>query len=150
MMFQASVIRRDKYWECGGLPADMRTREDTLMFYKLGLLYPCCAVAGCGTVMMDDGRMRLTRVMDSSSMEFALATVRLFTELRSVGRSVDGRLRSIITDGLSEATFSLARVSHRHGIYSGAVQALLRSAFISPRAFRRCLFRSLRRRTRRE
>jgi glycosyltransferase involved in cell wall biosynthesis len=144
MMFQASVIRRDKYWECGGLPEDMRTREDTLMFYKLGLLYPCCAVAGCGTVMMDDGTMRLTRVMDSTSTEFAVATVRLFTELRSIGRSVDRSSRRIITDGLSEASFSLGRVSLEHGIYIGAVRALVRSAFISPRAFRRCLFRSLR------
>ena len=150
MMFQASVIRREKYWECGGLPADMRTREDTLMFYKLGLLYPCCAVAGCGTVMMDDGTVRLTRVMDLRSMEFCLATVRLFTELRSVGRSVDRSVRRVITDGLSEASFSLARVSLEHGVYLGAVRAFVRSAFISPRAFRRCLFRSRRRRTRGE
>jgi glycosyltransferase involved in cell wall biosynthesis len=71
MMFQASVIRKNTYWECGGLPPQMRTREDTLMFYRLGLRYPCCAVAGCATVMMHDGTMRLTDVMDSTSMEFA-------------------------------------------------------------------------------
>jgi glycosyltransferase involved in cell wall biosynthesis len=150
MMFQASVIRRDKYWECGGLPADMRTREDTLMFYKLGLLYPCCAVAGCGTVMMDDAAMRLTCVMDLRSMEFCRATVRLFTELRSIRRSVDRGLRRIITDGLSEANFSLGRVSLEQGIYIGAVRALMCSAFISPRAFRRCLFRSWHRHPRRQ
>jgi len=150
MMFQASVIRRDKYWECGGLPPHMRTREDTLMFYKLGLLYPCCAVAGCGTVMMHDGAMRLTEVMDSTSMEFAHATVRLFTELLSIGRLVDRRLRTIINDGLSNATFALARASYHHRMYISAVRALLRSALISPTAFRRCLFQSLRRRTRRE
>jgi len=145
MMFQASVIRRDKYWECGGLPPHMRTREDTLMFYKLGLLYPCCAVRGCGTVMMHDGTMRLTEVMDSRSMEFALATVRIFTELLSIGRLVDGRRRRVINDGLSNASFSLARASYHHEAYIGAVRALLRSAWISPNAFRRCLVQSLRR-----
>jgi glycosyltransferase involved in cell wall biosynthesis len=146
MMFQASVIRRDKYWECGGLPLHMRTREDTLMFYKLGLLYPCCAVGGCGTVMMHDGAMRLTEVMDSTSMEFALATVRVFRELLSIRRLVDGHWRSVINDSLTYATFSLARASYHHGAYIGAVRALLRSALISPSAFRRCLFQSLRRR----
>ena len=148
MMFQASVIRRDAYWEVGGLPLHMRTREDTLMFYRLGLLYPCCAVAGCGTVMMDDGTMRLTEVMDFTSMEFAHATVRLFSELLSTGGALDRRLRTTINDELSGATFSLARVSYHHGFYLGAVRALLESAMISPSTFRRCLFQSLRRRAR--
>jgi glycosyltransferase involved in cell wall biosynthesis len=148
MMFQASVIRRATYWEVGGLPPHMRTREDTLMFYKLGLLYPCCAVAGCGTVMMDDGAMRLTEVMDSTSIAFAHATVMLFKELLSTGKSLDRHSRSTINDGLSGATFSLARVSYHHGFYLGAVRALLQSALISPNTFRRCLFQSLRRRAR--
>ena len=87
MMFQASVIRRDAYWEIGGLPPHMRTREDTLMFYRLGLRYPCCAVAGCGTVMMDDGTMRLTEVMDSTSIAFAHATVR-FIQRAALHRQV--------------------------------------------------------------
>jgi glycosyltransferase involved in cell wall biosynthesis len=148
MMFQASVINRETYWKCGGLPPHMRTREDTLMFYKLGLLYPCCAVAGCGTVMMHDGGIRLTEVMDSTSMEFAHATVKLFTELRFTDTVRDRRLRSIITDELSNANFSLARASYHHRMYLGAVRALLRAALISPRAFRKCVFPSLRRRTR--
>ena len=148
MMFQASVIRRDAYWEIGGLPPHMRTREDTLMFYRLGLRYPCCAVAGCGTVMMDDGAMRLTEVMHSTSMEFAHASVRLFSELLSTGGTLDRHSRRIINDGLSGANFSLARVSYHHGFYLGAVRALLQSALISPNTFRRCLFQSLRRRAR--
>ena len=54
MMLQASVLSRRVYWEVGGLPEQLRTREDTLLFFKLGLLYPACAVSGCGTVMTSE------------------------------------------------------------------------------------------------
>jgi glycosyltransferase involved in cell wall biosynthesis len=62
MFLQASVIRREKYLEMGGLPKALVTREDTFLFHRLCLLYPACAVAGCGATMSSDGdeSVRLT------------------------------------------------------------------------------------------
>lgn len=62
MFLQASVIRRENYLERGGLPKALVTREDTFLFYRLCLLYPACAVAGCGAAMSSDGdeSVRLT------------------------------------------------------------------------------------------
>src|SRR5260370_33835366 len=51
MMLQASVVSRRTYLEIGGLAEQLRTREDTLLFFKLALLHPACAVAGCGNAM---------------------------------------------------------------------------------------------------
>jgi hypothetical protein len=54
MMLQASVISRRTYFEIGCLAEELRTRKDTLLFFKLALLHPAYAVAGCGTVMHSD------------------------------------------------------------------------------------------------
>src|SRR5437667_303619 len=72
---------REAEFELGGLPEQLRTREDTLLFFKLALLYPACAVSGCGTIMNSDDRIRLTQIYDGQTLVYCQATVFLFNEL---------------------------------------------------------------------
>ncbi|HMA54080.1 MAG TPA: glycosyltransferase family A protein, partial [Acidobacteriota bacterium] len=81
MLLQASLIRRSGYWDVGGLPPDLRTREDTLLFFKLGLRFPACAVAGRGTIMTSDDARRLTREIASADSAYWQATLRIYRAL---------------------------------------------------------------------
>jgi hypothetical protein len=146
MMLQASVIRKDRYLETGGLPVDLKTREDTLLFFKLGLLFPACAVCGCGTVMMDDGNGRLTEEFNGNSVEYSLATVTLFEEVAALAKLLHHRKHKMLVEELSYAHFGLGRASGRRGMYLDAVRAILLSALTNQRVFRRCLQDSFKKR----
>ncbi len=50
-MLQSSVIGRDAFLEAGPLNERLTVREDTFLFFRLGIGGAACAVAGIGTVM---------------------------------------------------------------------------------------------------
>ncbi|HUA68255.1 MAG TPA: oligosaccharide flippase family protein [Candidatus Saccharimonadales bacterium] len=131
-MFQASVIRRDKYLECGGLPDKLQTREDTLLFFKFGLLYPACSVAGCGTVMTSDGGESLTQKIDSESAAHARASIHIFKNLLWFGEIMNNRQRKLIAEALSDAHFALARACMREKLFGRCLQSVLHSGIVSP------------------
>lgn len=139
----ASVIRGDYYRECGGLPEEMRTREDTLLFFKLGLMYPLCAVTGCGAVVMGDGGNQLTKTMDEWSIEYARASVLLYESLAQMRSFVHGRRKLMIARSLSAAHFSLARANFRQKFYGSCFQSILRSGVTSPQICVRTAMESL-------
>lgn len=98
MMLQSSVIRRESFVETGGIPEKLVTREDTFLFYKLCLLYPACAVSGCGAAMSSDGNKsaRLTAAFDGSTNKYHECTKLLFQELlRSSDKMSPTHLKSI-------------------------------------------------------
>jgi glycosyltransferase involved in cell wall biosynthesis len=135
MMLQASVLSRRVYWEVGGLPEQLRTREDTLLFFKLGLLYPACAVSGCGTVMTSDDNIRLTQVYDARSFEFCDATVSLYRELLTSLQGINRERRQILTESLGSSYYALARFFFRRKDYLSAVKNLAASCRVSPSMF---------------
>ena len=49
MMIQTSVVRRTSLLEIRGFDERLRSREDTLVFFLMGLVKPICAVNGVGT-----------------------------------------------------------------------------------------------------
>lgn len=149
MMFQASVIARQAFLKSGALPESLRTKEDTLMFFKLGLLHPMCAVAGCGTVMMADGGSRLTKEMDSGSIPHCEAAISVCRHLLTLARSVGHSRQKFFEDELGRALFSMARAAYRQKAYGKSVSHLLQSGFRSPNAFAGCLAESLREHARR-
>lgn len=135
MLLQASGLRRSAFLEIGGLPDDMKTREDTLLFYKLALRYPMCAVAHLGTVMTDDGDARLTRVFDSGHVEYKNATVNMFRRMLSEGVFTHARQRGAIRAMLSDAHLEMAIWHARHGRVGGAMKSVTAAAGIAPRRF---------------
>jgi glycosyltransferase involved in cell wall biosynthesis len=146
MMLQSSVIRRARYFEVGGLPGDLRTREDTLLFLKLGLLYPICAVAGCGAVMTAQGNMRLSQDLGSASLSFWNATLSVYKEVLAIGNRITPERRKYLEDKLSAAYFSIGRIFFRQKKYLKSTKNLSISSFISPSRFARDFFDSLGRR----
>jgi glycosyltransferase involved in cell wall biosynthesis len=135
MMLQASVLSRRVYWEVGGLPESLRTREDTLLFFKLGLLYPVCAVSGCGTVMNSEDSMRLTQVYDGQSLAFCDATISLYRELLAGLKDISCERRQILTESLGSSYYARARVLLRRKDYLSAMKNLATSCRVSPSMF---------------
>jgi glycosyltransferase involved in cell wall biosynthesis len=146
MMLQASVIRRTAYWEIGGLPEQLRTREDTLLFFKLGLLYPLCAVSGCGTIMNADGDVRLSRAYDTQSLVYCDATIFLYRDLLDSLKRIDRERRQFLMDSLAAAYFSSGRVFLGRKNYWSAIRSLGSSCFTSQSVFVREFIGSLARR----
>jgi glycosyltransferase involved in cell wall biosynthesis len=143
MMLQASVIRRSAYLETGGLPASLRIREDTLLFFKLALCYPVCAVSGCGTVMNSDDSIRLTQVYDAQSLVYRQASVALFQEALASLKHLAGGRRRFLMCRLSASYFGLGRLFARRRQYCSAIRSLLMSCVVSPSLFGKELFQSV-------
>lgn len=144
MMFQASVIRRDVYIALGGLPDDLRTREDTLLFYKMALLHPACAVSGCGTVMNSDDRIRLTQVYHSDTRVSHEAFVRLLRELVA-HHAISNEHNKILRQRLSTAYYSMGCFNFRNKMVFEAVENAVMAWEASPGAFARELMCTVKR-----
>jgi glycosyltransferase involved in cell wall biosynthesis len=132
MMLQASVIRRRTYLEIGSLPEHLRTREDTLLFFKLALLYPVCAVSGCGTVMNSDGNHRLTALYGRQSLVFWDATIRVYREVLATTAKVRRDRRPFFVDALAESYFSMGQVLWRGRKYWSASKRLALACSLKP------------------
>ena len=143
IVLQASVIKRSSYWDVGGLPRGLRTREDTLLLFKLGLRYPACAVSGCGTMMTMDGGMCLSEEMGSRDYPYWQATLTVYREMLSFAATSRPEFRRRFLDGMSAANFSLGRLFFRDRKLFQSAKTLMLSAGTSPRTFLRCLSESL-------
>jgi glycosyltransferase involved in cell wall biosynthesis len=146
MMLQASVIRRKTYIEVGEFPLNLRTREDTLLFFKLGLQYPACAVSGYGTVMNSDDNVRLSRMYDSRSVVYCEASISLYRELVGSLTRIDPRRHHILVHFLADSYYAFGRVLLQRGSYWSAIRSLGMSCRVSPYVFAKQLFISVTRR----
>ena len=65
-MLQCSVFRRDVWMESGGLDPQFRLKQDSELFYRLGIGGKICAVSGVGCVQTEDdvSKVRLTTAVD--------------------------------------------------------------------------------------
>ena len=135
MMLQSSVIRRRTYLNIGGLPNRLLTREDTLLFFKLALLYPACAVSGCGAVMNATDAIRLTQVYDRSSVVYCYATIAFFRELLSSLQHISRERRRLLVNCLSASYFAFSRSLFRQRKYGGTIKNLFISCLTSPMSF---------------
>lgn len=132
MLLQASAIRRASFFELGGLPPEMLTREDTLLFFRLAFRFPICAVRGCGTVMMNDGGARLTEVFDERHSRFQDATIALYDRILQDGRFPKRVHRSLIRTRLADALLTSSVAALRDGSVSSSAQRLWQSFRASP------------------
>jgi glycosyltransferase involved in cell wall biosynthesis len=143
IMLQSSVIRKEAYWEVGGLPEKMLTREDTFLFYKLALHYPACAVSGCGTIMTSEGTQRLTHLYDGYNLVFLQSTILLYKLLLAGEKRIRKRYRKVLKNSLSNSYFGLGRYYQRRNDFIMALLNLLAAAWIGPGSFARRLLDKL-------
>jgi hypothetical protein len=129
MLLQAAVINREAYFEVGGFWASLLNREDTHLFFKLGLGGPACAVAGIGAHMMADGGNRLTLAL--SPREGHLYRVLMIDDL--LGRNVALAPRMQLKRRLAESHYRLFSIYVRRGEWKTAVTHLWRSLQVDPK-----------------
>jgi len=137
MMIQACVVSRKAYLDVGGISERVRTREDTLLFYKLAFRFAACAVSGCGTVVNCEDQIRLTQVHNNRTLVYWNSSIRLYRELLLFSGAMGVRRRRYVIRSLGEAYFGMGRFAWREGRYLSAIKNLLVCGFVSPRAFAR-------------
>jgi glycosyltransferase involved in cell wall biosynthesis len=143
MLLQSSVISRKAYLELGGLSEQLRTREDTLLFFKLALLYAACAVSGCATVMNSDDNIRLTKMYNVESPVYWHASIFLYRELLANIKNASRERRQFFRKSLAASYFGLGQMFFRHKEYLSAFKNLAVSCRVSPPVFVKELFDSL-------
>ncbi len=112
MMLQSSVFRRAAYLQCGGFLPQLRFRDDTHLFLRLGLGQPICAVAGYGAEMTsdDDPSQRLTLSYSSEKQEMGhFMQVWMFSDLLQQMPQLSQSARAELRGRLAGAYRSLAR-----------------------------------------
>ncbi|MCP4427708.1 MAG: glycosyltransferase family 2 protein [Chloroflexi bacterium] len=132
MLLQSSVINRDAYFAVGGFWTSIRNREDTHLFYKLGLGGTACAVAGIGAHLMDDDAQenRLSLSLDMRPKQRHTSRVLIYKELLS--RDLAPPTRREIRRRLALAHFRLSRLHMITREWKTAVSHLWRSLTINP------------------
>ena len=82
-LVQATVLDRRRYLEVGGMWTRLRTREDTHLYFVMGLGRPMCAVAGVGAVLTSDDTsgQRLTQAAGTGTRMYDDATVALYDDV---------------------------------------------------------------------
>ena len=110
MMIPASVVSRKAFTELGGFSEQLRTSEDTLLFTKLCLSYPACAVSGCGTVVYFKDNIRLTKVYHRYSLVYKQAQVFRYNELLASMKNLNHNRRQHLKESLASSYYGLGRV----------------------------------------
>lgn len=134
MMLQSSVFRRRDYLEVGGLSERVVLRHDTLLFLRLGLGRPACAVAGCGAIMTaDDGTdVRLTTSTSEHTVRYWDDTVLLYEAALRVPEPISAGHARDLRRRLAMARLRLARAALADGQGLPAAAQVLRATLTSP------------------
>jgi glycosyltransferase involved in cell wall biosynthesis len=117
---QSSVIRRVRYDQVGGMWPQLPAREDTHLFFVLGLGRPFCAVAGVGVEITSDdlSGTRLTQALGSDGADYGRCTVRLYQDVLDrfpdLGTEHRKSLRARLVDGyVAQASADLSQRNPR-------------------------------------
>lgn len=138
MLTPTTVVNRSAFLEVGGFAEQLRTREDTHLFLKLGLRHSFCAVRGLGGEVTSDGKAHLTRVYDGESAVYLESTIFMYRDLLSRGCLIGPRIRSLMRDRLSASFFSTGRIMYRKKRYFRSMRSLVTSIRVSPLMFCKC------------
>lgn len=131
MMLQSSVLRRDAWMESGGLDARFRVREDTDLFYRLGIGGKICTVSGVGCVQTSDdvSKVRLTRAVDSHDAVFWEISIMMFRRLLRGWPNLPSKYRRIVRSGLASSHWRLFRLNWSKGNAAKGAWHLLMSGW---------------------
>lgn len=145
MMFQSSVVSRERLLGQGGFWTALPSRHDSHLFFLLGLGCPACAVPGAGAQMTNDATGgRLTDVHTSQTTSYWLETVLMYGDVASRFPNLDKRTRTMLKRRLANAHWRLGRLQWVERRYRVFVQEILRSCRAAPAEVPRLAGRRLR------
>ena len=137
-MLQASVFRREALLGVGGISTALEVREDTHLFFLLGLDAPICAVAGLGARMSDrGGDERLTVLVEAASSQDLRCTKFLYQDLLQRLPGLSRGVRAVLESRLADARLSLASRMWKKGLRQEASLEFFGGAATCPRALLR-------------
>lgn len=135
MMIQGTVVRRSTWQEVGGLREDLPTREDTHIYFVLGLRGSACASSNIGVDLIGNvgDNLRLTHQHGTGTAVYGRATVTLYRDI--LGRpdlpdKHSGELKRRLADGW----WVLAKAQLEQGQALGALNSAWHSATTHPRS----------------
>lgn len=142
IMLQSSVIRRSGYLELGGLPPDMLTVEDTLLFYKLCITDPVCAVSGCGAVITSDAHSssRLTKKYHTDTTRHWQNVILMYQHLRPYSHKLSHKRRRTLIEYHIASHLSLGKALLRQRRVDGLLSSLMLAFRMSPALFGKIAF----------
>ncbi len=129
----ATVMRRRRYLGVGGMWPELRGREDTHLFFELGLGGPFCAVAGVGLEVTadDDSGQRLTESEGAATSSYANYTVLLYRDLLERNPDLTSQHRRELESRLLDGYLASASVALRRRDPAG-LRPLARALRLSP------------------
>jgi glycosyltransferase involved in cell wall biosynthesis len=135
MMLQSSVFNRDRYMAAGGLWPALRIREDTHLYFVLGIGGSACAVAHAGVQMTadDDSGQRLTDELGPATNEWWLQTRLLYTDVLRRFPDLPRHHRRRLKARLAAADLRLGQNAwNTHGRVGPAVRHVLQGVGVAP------------------
>ena len=131
MMLQSTVVNRAKALEVGGFKKELRYRDDTHLFMKLGLGQPICAVKGCGVIMSSDDlpENRLTLTHDNTAVGTTMRVIML-TDLLESSVPISNETRTVLQTWLGVSHRRLARYAWDDHRYSEFLKELVTSVSV--------------------
>ena len=133
-MLQSSLFSRERYLEAGGLWDALRTREDTHLFFVMGIGGQACAVAGGGARVTADDRSgrRLTDEYGSTSRIYWVQTRRMYADVLNRFPLLARHYRRRLKARLAQAYLRLAKDDWRDGRSATALVNLLQAVHLAP------------------
>jgi len=146
MLIPSTVVRRSMWEMIGGLSEDLPTREDTHMFFLLGLMAVGCAIRSVGFDVAPDGaeNLGLTQVYNPESRIYSQATVALYRDVLS-RQGVPSQHREELRRRLSDGYWMLAKAEAREGQWVRALETRWHSVSSQPASIGRRLLGAARR-----
>lgn len=133
MLLQASLIRRDRYLDLGGLRRELQLRHDVHLFLRLSLGHPVVAMNHIGTEMTaDDGESRLSVTHGEDTEQYALETALLYRDVLAATPNVRRETKIELSRRLANAELRLARLAASDRAIWTCLRHLVNAGVASP------------------
>jgi glycosyltransferase involved in cell wall biosynthesis len=133
MSSQATLYRRDDVLATGALNEGMRCREDTYLFFLMGLKEAACAVRGVGAIVTADAEdTRQTTIYHHDSRSYCEHTIVLYRNVLRRCAPLPPRHRRALRRQLAHGYFRRARLDWSDRDIFRTAGSVVRSGAIAP------------------
>ncbi len=136
MMLQSTVFNRQAYLNAGGFLPQLRYRDDTHLFLKLGMTGPVCAVSACGTHMTadDDPENRLTLTYNQHLRGAKMHAI-MYEDLLATLTEINPSHRTEMKRRLAYAYLALARYAWQKRAFPTVIRRMGQCVMTRPSVF---------------
>jgi glycosyltransferase involved in cell wall biosynthesis len=133
MTTNVTIVSRAAYLRCGGQDESLVSRQDTHLFFRLGLDGAGCAVAGAlGELTVDTQRAdRLTVIHDTTHPSYWQETMYLYRDILAT-KSLSPEHRRVLRRRLAEAHWRASRLAWADRRLTGVASDAARSLITDP------------------